>query len=464
MLTGTSFNHDQAAVVALIDRAPQAALYRGSQGDVTVSAFLNDVVRCAALLGDADYVVNCCANRYWFAVGFAASLVRGKITLLTGDHSHNALRALNGRFGAMQIVSDGAWFTDKLETALPHTLIGAAMAPAPAFAGIPAIDAAQVAVVAFTSGSTGEPVGTVKSFGELVARSRAAGVRFGFGENDPATVIGTVPPHHMYGFETTLMLPWHAGISSWCDPVFYPADLHAALQEVAGRSVLVTTPLQLRGMLEMAHSDSVPATVISATAPLDIELARQTEQLWNAEVLEIFGATEVGSIASRRTVTEADWTLYPGVEMTDRGGAVVSAPWAEPRPLNDVVELLDDGTRFRLLGRCGDIVKLGGRRASLAGLTHVLTSVPGVADGVFLAPDDLETRPTARLMALAVSPGLSGEQVMELLRGQIDPVFMPRPLVCVPALPRNALGKLPRQALLALVAEHTRRRGGGIAG
>ena len=464
MSTGIALNHDQASAVALIDRSPQAVLYRGSQGDVTAAAFLNDVARSAALLGDADYVVNCCTNRYWFAVGFAASLVRGKITLLTGDHSHHALRVLRDRFGAMQIVSDGAGLTDKFETALQHTLIGAAMAPAPAFTVMPAIESGQVAVVAFTSGSTGEPVGTVKNFGELVARSRAAGVQFGFGENDPATMIGTVPPHHMYGFETTLVLPWHAGVSSWCDPVFYPADLHAALQEAGGHNVLVTTPLQLRGMLEMARPANLPATVISATAPLDVELARQTERLWNTEVLEIFGATEVGSIASRRTVTEADWTLYPGVEMTDRNGAVVSAPWAEPRPLNDVVELLDGGSRFRLLGRCGDIVKLGGRRASLAGLTHVLTGVPGVADGVFLAPDDLETRPTARLMALVVSPGLSGEQVMELLRGQIDPVFMPRPLVCVPALPRNAFGKLPRQALLALVAQHSRRRGGGLAG
>ncbi len=121
-----------------------------------------------------------------------------------------------------------------------------------------------------------------------------------------------------------------------------------------------------------------------------------------------------------------------------------------------MVELEDGGTRFKLLGRSSDIVKLGGRRASLSGLTEVLASVPGVLDAVFLAPEDIETRPTARLLALAVSPGLPAGEILSALRRKIDPLFMPRPLVCVPALPRNALGKLSRQALLDLAAQHSR--------
>jgi acyl-coenzyme A synthetase/AMP-(fatty) acid ligase len=444
---------DLAGPIALLDRAPHAVLFRGAQGDITAATFLRDAARCAALLHDTGHVVNCCTNRYWFAVGFAAALLRGQVTLLTGDPASAALHALAGRFGPLQVISDNADFA----TPLPHALIGPGEAAPPA--AMPHIDAARPALVAFTSGSTGEPVGTAKRFGELVARSRAAAARFGFAGSEAATIIATVPPHHMYGFETSVVLPWHAGVAAWCDPVFYPADLQGALQAGTERAVLVTTPLQLRGMLAMAPAPRLPVMVISATAPLDRELARQAEQAWNTRVMEIFGATEVGSIASRRTVADADWTLYPGVSMSDQNGAVVRAPGAEARALNDVVELLDGGARFRLLGRCGDMVKLGGRRASLAGLTRVLTSVPGVADGVFLAPDDLETRATARLLALAVAPGLSGAQVVESLRGQIDPLFMPRPLLCVPALPRNALGKLPRQALLALVAQHTRRRG-----
>jgi acyl-coenzyme A synthetase/AMP-(fatty) acid ligase len=51
---------------------------------------------------------------------------------------------------------------------------------------------------------------------------------------------------------------------------------------------------------------------------------------------------------------------------------------------------------------------------------------------------------------LVVSPKRSSEDLIEALRGQIESVFLPRPLLLVPALPRNALGKLPRDALLSL--------------
>jgi acyl-coenzyme A synthetase/AMP-(fatty) acid ligase len=57
----------------------------------------------------------------------------------------------------------------------------------------------------------------------------------------------------------------------------------------------------------------------------------------------------------------------------------------------------------------------------------------------------------ARLAALAVAPGVPAAAIMRALREKIDPAFLPRPLVLVAALPRNALGKLPREALLRLL-------------
>jgi acyl-coenzyme A synthetase/AMP-(fatty) acid ligase len=186
-------------------------------------------------------------------------------------------------------------------------------------------------------------------------------------------------------------------------------------------------------------------------------LAAEAERQWRTEVHEIFGATEVGSIASRRTVAGEVWTTYPRVRLhASRAGSgeedmLVTGPFAEPYPLSDLVERLD-GARFRLLGRRTDVVKLGGRRTSLAGLNHILTSIEGVSDGLFVAPDDLDERPTARLLAFVVAPSLSPEAVMAALRGRVDPVFLPRRVVQVDALPRNATGKLPEQALAALRA------------
>jgi acyl-coenzyme A synthetase/AMP-(fatty) acid ligase len=227
-----------------------------------------------------------------------------------------------------------------------------------------------------------------------------------------------------------------------------------ALAAVPPPRILVTTPLQMRALLEAEVTLPDLAGVISATAPLDPALAAAAERRWNTRVLEIFGATEVGSIASRRTVEGEVWTTYDRVRLGSHGEddrVEVTAPFATPQALADLLDVLDP-THFRLLGRATDIVKLGGRRASLAGLNSILNRIPGVQDGVFVAPDDLDRRPTARLLAFVIAPDRSAEEILAELRGRIDPVFLPRRVLRVDTLPRNDVGKLPRAAMLSLQA------------
>jgi acyl-coenzyme A synthetase/AMP-(fatty) acid ligase len=72
-----------------------------------------------------------------------------------------------------------------------------------------------------------------------------------------------------------------------------------------------------------------------------------------------------------------------------------------------------------------------------------------VRDGVFLMEETDGPR-VARPMALVVAPDLQPEAILRALRERIDAAFLPRPLVFVDELPRNALGKMPREALLRL--------------
>jgi acyl-coenzyme A synthetase/AMP-(fatty) acid ligase len=116
--------------------------------------------------------------------------------------------------------------------------------------------------------------------------------------------------------------------------------------------------------------------------------------------------------------------------------------------LHDRIELTGNAT-FRLGDRAADLVDVAGKRASLAQLTHLLIGIPGVQDGVFLMGEPDGAR-VARLTALVVAPGLRKPALLQALRQRIDAAFLPRPLVFVEALPRNALGKLPREALLRL--------------
>jgi len=433
-----------AASYRLVPRSADEVVFRLEGLAITAAMFLDMARTLANELPDGRFVVNLCNDRLDFAVGLAAALMRNQVNLLTSDRSPERLRSLQKRYPDVYSLSDDPALTSPLRH-YHHC----AQPPRPSSLQLenPQIAAGRLAAIVFTSGSTGVPMAHEKSWGALVERSVDAAARFDMTQSEPANIVGMVPPQHMYGFETTVLLPLHVPASAWCGPAFYPEDVASALHAVPAPRVLVTTPLQIRALLQ-AWAELAPLErVISATAPLFADMATAAEERWNTRVFEIFGATEVGSIASRRTVEGDIWTNYPRVRLTE--DAVVNGPFAVPHALSDVVEMLD-GRHFRLLGRRADLVKLAGRRASLAELNRILTGITGVLDGQFVVPADLDRRPTARLLAFVVAPERSAHEIMADLRGQIDPPFLPRRVIRVDELPRNDVGKLTEQALGAL--------------
>jgi acyl-coenzyme A synthetase/AMP-(fatty) acid ligase len=194
------------------------------------------------------------------------------------------------------------------------------------------------------------------------------------------------------------------------------------------------------------------AGIVSATAPLDRELAAAAEARFGCEVREVFGSTETCVIARRRTAREDAWTPLPGVQVQPQpdGSLVHALHLATPVALADLVEVDGDG-RFVLRGRQADLLEIAGKRASLGDLTRQLQAVPGVLDGVVFQLDPNEAGGVRRIAALAVAPGIDETEILRALRRGIDPVFLPRPLKRVAALPRNETGKLPHAALVQLL-------------
>jgi acyl-coenzyme A synthetase/AMP-(fatty) acid ligase len=221
---------------------------------------------------------------------------------------------------------------------------------------------------------------------------------------------------------------------------------------------MFTTPFHLRAWLESGDIARIE-TLVSATAPLSVGLAREAEQRAGAALFEIYGCTEAGQVATRRTSQTPEWQAFEGVRLWNEGAqAMVSGGHVEqPTPLMDVIEVLGDGSRFLLHGRTADLVNIAGKRNSIGYLDHQLTAIPGVQDGAFFLPDEGEPDGVTRLMAFAVAPALSAAQILAALRERIDPAFMPRPLVLVERLPRALSGKLPRDQLRALAAQARKR-------
>jgi acyl-coenzyme A synthetase/AMP-(fatty) acid ligase len=415
---------------------------------ITVRQFLADVTSLAGRLPAAKHILNVCHDRYHFAVGFAAALVSHKINLLPPTHTAEMVQQLQTFAADVFCLHD----TEECNIALPKLCYSVNQRPEANLSAlqpsIPCIAAQQIAAIVFTSGSTGTPLPYAKSWGSLVQNVQAQATRLGLKTGVSYTMVGTIPPQHMYGFESTVLLPLQSGNALHSSQPFYPLDIADTLTSTPSERILVSTPLHLRLLLDAELQLPPLCMVLSATAPLSETLAHKIEDFLDTPLIEIYGSTETGQIATRFPTQTDEWQLLPNVRLSAVDGRFrAEGGHVEfPAPLNDVIELTSDD-RFLLQGRMQDIINIAGKRNSLASLNHHLNSIPGIIDGAFFMPDECSPDHVTRLSACVVAPTLTSDQILGELRKCVDAVFLPRPLFFVEALPRNSTGKLPRQAL-----------------
>ncbi len=416
----------------------------------TAGHFLHDVAALVDRLPDRPAVLNIASSRYRFLVGFAAALLRQQVTLLPQTRVSQNLRTVAKIYGASHCLTDG----EQSVPGLSILMIPSTEQRAGFQGSVPCIPVEQTAAVVFTSGSTGAPVPNHKPWGALVTVALTTGARFGFKVGERRTMVATVPHQHMFGLEAAVMLPLMHGFTIHAGRPLFPEDVRQALTEVSAERVLVTTPLHIRACLMEPRRFPDLAMILSATAPLPVSLAEEAERHFHTQVHEIYGFSEAGCVATRRTSTNQDWELLDRIALRqEREGWAVHAEYlAEPVRCPDRLSMRSE-TRFTLHGRVADQISVAGHRASLKDLNQKLVEIAGVQDGVFFLPDEHGVDVT-RLIAFAVAPGKTVHDIQEALRTQLDPAFLPRPLILVPSLPRNETGKLTRDALLRLAGQY----------
>ncbi len=424
-----------------------------SGGEVSLAMFLAQVRAVAAALPSGGHAVNLCEDRYRFLVAFCAIAIRGQVNLLPPSRAPAVVDEVLAHHADSYCVGDGPLDPSPPRYwQLPDQL--------PELGGdVPQLDEHALVAIGFTSGSTGRPQANPKTWGSFrtsTAQNLAALADLWPVDATPY-VVATVPPQHMYGMELSVLLPLLGGAAVHAARPFFPEDIARALFDARAPRLLVTTPVHLRALVASQVRLPEMAGIVSATAPLSPELAAAAEARFGCEVRELFGSTETCVIARRRPAHESAWTPLPGVRLAPQpdGTAVHAAHLPAPVTLADLVELVDTGTetdgRFHLCGRNADLLEIAGKRASLGDMTRKLLAIPGVEDGVVFQLDAAGPEGVRRIAALAVAPGLDERTILAALRTCIDPVFLPRPLKRIPHLPRNETGKLPRQALAALL-------------
>lgn len=384
-------------------------------------------------------MIDLCEDRYRFLVAYAAALSVGHTVLLPSSRAEQVVADVQNANAGSYRIDDPA--------------VEAALASASAEQRInTAIPGDMTVMVGYTSGSTGQPKTFPKRWRTVNAsNSRSAeAIRAAIGGN-PRTVwlLATVPPQHMYGMELSILLPLIGNMAAHAGRPLFPADIASALAELPRPRVLVSTPVHLRAIVESPQPFPEADAIVSATAPLDQSLAGAVAAKLKGEMVEMFGSTETCVFASRRTAREEEWHSYDGVRLESHPeGTLVHAPWyVEPILLHDIVEQRE-GHRFVVRGRSSDMIEVAGKRASLSDLTRRLLAIEGVKEAVVFQPDTDAVGTIRRVAALVVAPNLTARQILERLSAGVDSAFLPRPLLLVEQLPRNELGKLPRENLL----------------
>lgn len=427
-----------------------------ADGEIPWSSITGAAHALAAVLPDGHAAINLCERRENFLIGVLALLVRRVTCVLPPSRAPAIVGEILERFPGGFLLDDA--------------LVGAARISAglcPAEVVAPEGDSPLL--IAFTSGSTGKPTAVPKTWGSFLASARLNaralnGALQASGDEGRPWILATVPSQHMYGVETTVLLPLLAGMGIHSANPLYPADIMQALRRLPEPRILVTTPAHLRAVLHANIQPPRLAAVVCATAPLPREMARTAEQFFGAPVVEFFGATETCVIASRRPAYDLDWQLYEGVEVIPgQMDTEVNAAWfPQAVQLPDIIEMCDQA-RFVVKGRQSDVVKIAGKRASLAALSGHLAAIPGVVDSVILQPDASEGGKVERLAALVVAKDINEAEILRALSKLVDAAFLPRPLVLVERLPRNDVGKLPRERILELLRQATRKGGDGFS-
>jgi malonyl-CoA/methylmalonyl-CoA synthetase len=321
------------------------------------------------------------------------------------------------------------------------------------------------AVLLYTSGTTGRPKGAVLTQGNLAANVEALGQVWRFEPGD--RLLHALPIYHAHGLLVGVNLTLATGSSMWWLPRFDPDAVMAGL---AHATVVMGVPTYYRRLLDHPGLDREACAgirlFISGSAPLPPALLAAWEGRTGHRIVERYGMTETVMIASnpldgeRRPGTVG--RPLPGVEVAVRDGEVwVRGPsvlrgyWKGPPAVDedgwfatgDLGELDADGY-LHLLGRSKDLIISGGLNVYPKEVEDVLGAVPGVAESavVGVAHDDLGEAVTAVVVPEA-GTGVDPEAVRRAVRSRLAGYKVPKSVVIVDSLPRNAMGKVEKEKI-----------------
>lgn len=296
-----------------------------------------------------------------------------------------------------------------------------------------------------TSGSTGRPKIVAKRDYQFQRQSDVEPAWLGL--DGPIRAVSLVPAHHILGYMYGVQLPARTGGCVVFPPESSP---HAWVEAIRLHrpNLVVGVPLHYR-LIGQALTDPLPEAVYVSSGgmlPASVDEAFRARAGW--PIVQVYGSTEAGGIASR--IGAGAWQSFPGVEWksTDGDRLAIRSPWQDPfdawHVLDDAVDA-GEGGGFTLLGRADSVVKVGGRRYSLAEISQAAQGHPDVEQAHVVTYTRYSETAVA-LFVVARRP-LTAADLRSFLSTRLASFKVPRTIRVVEELPSRGIGKVDERAL-----------------
>ncbi|MFO1401946.1 MAG: malonyl-CoA synthase [Steroidobacteraceae bacterium] len=384
------------------------------------------------------------------------------------------LLPLAERFGAARLLTLGA-------DADSGTLLAAAATEPETFTDV-ARATSDPAAILYTSGTTGRSKGAVLTHGNLLSNAQALAEIWRFVPDD--VLVHALPVFHIHGLFVAINTVLAARASLVLLPRFEPAAVLAALREA---TVLMGVPTYYTRLLQEPGLDRVACAhmrlFVSGSAPLLAETHRLWRERTGHAILERYGMSETGMNASNpyagERVPGSVGLPLPGVELRIadaasgapvaagetgvievRGPNVFAGYWRQPEKTR--AEFRDDGFFITgdvgridergylwIVGRAKDLVISGGYNVYPREVEEAIDAIAGVEESavIGLPHPDFGEGVTAVVVAPGRGAALDEAAVQRQLRERLAGYKIPKRVLFVAALPRNAMGKVQKNEL-----------------
>lgn len=310
----------------------------------------------------------------------------------------------------------------------------------------------------FSGGTTDEPQVWSKTAANLFLEAFFLAESLNVDDRDG--VVATVSPFHIYGLLYSILMPLVASATVWPGTPSFPGEILDALNEQQS-SMLISIPAHYAALNGKRVSSKSLRLAISSAGMLDKEDSDNFSAINQVGVIEIYGSTETGGIASRNRFNgEEHFTSFPAASWKcDNLRLSVRSSYISPTVerdeqgfflCGDQVTQLTEHT-FSLQGRVDNITKVGGNRVNLEEIRHAIRQLQGVVDSVVLSVPEPGGR--AQHIVALVQGSSDQETIKKALAGRLEPYALPRRIRIVSQIPLTKNGKYDRQAIQELLTD-----------